>query len=132
MKPLLDTHVLIWWLEGHERLPNAHARIIDDAVADGGPLYLSAISLWEVATLVSLGRIQLIRPVREWLEMASSPPLVRLAPLTPTVAAEVAALPDSFHRDPGDRIIVATARVLGATVLTCDRRIIDSGLVATV
>ena len=64
--------------------------------------------------------------------MASSPPLVRLAPLTPTVPSEVAALPDTFHRDPGDRIIVATARVLGATVLTCDHRIIDSGLVATV
>jgi PIN domain nuclease of toxin-antitoxin system len=132
MKHLLDTHVLVWWLEGSDRLLPQHARIIDDAIAAGGTLHLSAISLWEVATLVSLGRVQLTRPVREWLEMASAPPLVALAPLTPTVAAEVAALPDSFHRDPGDRIIVATARVLGATVLTCDRRIRESGLVHVV
>jgi PIN domain nuclease of toxin-antitoxin system len=128
MKHLLDTHVLVWWLEGSDRLTSQHTRIIDDAVAAGGTLHLSAIRLWEVTTLVSLGRVQLTRPLREWLEMASARPLVALAPLTPTAAAEVAALPDSFHRDPGDRIIVATARVLGATVLTCDRRIRESGL----
>jgi PIN domain nuclease of toxin-antitoxin system len=46
------------------------------------------------------------------------------------VAAEVAGLPDSFHRDPADRIIVSTARVLGATLLTRDQRIQDSGLVS--
>ena len=124
--------MLVWWLEGHDRLPPEHAEIIDEAAATGGELWVSAISLWEVAMLVSLGRLQLLRPLREWLEMAVSPPLVRLAALTPAVAAEVAGLPDSFHRDPGDRVIVATARVLGATVLTRDHRIIDCGLVRTV
>jgi len=57
---------------------------------------------------------------------------VRRCGISPAVAAEVAALPDSFHRDPADRILVATARVQGATLLTQDERIIRSGLVATV
>jgi PIN domain nuclease of toxin-antitoxin system len=57
---------------------------------------------------------------------------VRRCGISPAVAAEVAALPDSFHRDPADRILVATARIQGATLLTQDERIIRSGLVATV
>jgi PIN domain nuclease of toxin-antitoxin system len=57
---------------------------------------------------------------------------VRRCGISPAVAAEVAALPDSFHRDPADRILVATARIQGATLLTQDERIIKSGLVATV
>jgi len=71
-------------------------------------------------------------PLRDWLEQAVTLPLVQLISITPAIAAEVAALPDSFHRDPADRILVASARVLGVTLLTQDRRIIDSGLVQTI
>jgi PIN domain nuclease of toxin-antitoxin system len=87
--------------------------------------------LWEIATLHSLARIRLSIPLREWLEVAVSPPLVLRVGTTPAIAAEVAALPDSFHRDPADRIIVATARVVGATVLTRDERILGAKLVPT-
>ena len=83
---------------------------------------------WEVATLHNLGRVEFDLPLRDWLERATAPPLVRRLAITPAVAAEVAALPDTFHRDPADRIIVATARVTGATILTRDDRIRDSGL----
>jgi PIN domain nuclease of toxin-antitoxin system len=69
--------------------------------------------------------------LREWLEAAVAPPLVRRVSISPAVAAEVAILPDSFHRDPADRIIVASARTSGATLLTQDRRIIEAGLVET-
>ena len=62
-------------------------------------------------------------------EAATAPPLVERVPLTRAIAAGVAALPDTFHRDPADRIIVATAQVLGATLLTLDRRIAASGIV---
>lgn len=79
----------------------------------------------------SLGRIQLAVPLREWLEKAVAPPLVRRQGISPAVAAELAALPASFHRDPADGILVATARVMGATLLTQDRRIVDSGMAAT-
>lgn len=105
--------------------------IIDSATADE-PLWVSDITLWEIATLSSLGRIQLHLPLREWLEKATAPPLVQRFPINPAVAAEVATLPDTFHRDPADRIIVASAKVLGAVLLTQDRRIIDAGLVPTV
>ena len=78
-----------------------------------------------------LRRIRLALPLREWLAKAVAPPLVRRHSISPAIAAEVAALPDSFHRDSADRILVGTARVLGATLLTNDHHIVDSGLVAT-
>ena len=130
MKALLDTHVLVYWMEGARELRPAHrARI--EAASDAEPLLVSDISLWEVASLVGLGRIRPRLPLRDWLEAAVAPPLVRRVSMSPAVAAEVAALPGSFHRDPADRIIVASARATGATLLTQDRRIIDAGIVDT-
>lgn len=131
MKALLDTHVLIYWLNRDRRVTRRQRSVLKAGTVDD-PLWVSDISLWEIATLVNLGRIELRRPVRDWLEAAMAPPLVRRVSISPAVAAEVAALPDTFHRDPGDRIIVASARVIGATVLTLDRRIIEAGLVPTV
>jgi PIN domain nuclease of toxin-antitoxin system len=93
---------------------------------------VSDISLWEVATLVSLGRLEVTMPLREWLENAAAPPLVQRCPISPAVAAAVAALPNDFHRDPADRLIVATAQVHGATLLTRDKRIVGAKLVPTV
>ncbi len=130
MTALLDTHILIWWLQGDGPLSQAQRRVLESANADA-PLRVSDISLWEIATLHSLRRIRLSLPLREWLAKAVAPPLVRRHGISPAIAAEVAALPDSFHRDPADRILVATARVVGATLLTHDRHIVDSGLVAT-
>ena len=92
---------------------------------------VSDISLWEVATLHDLGRIRLAMPVREWLDRATAAPLVRRQGISPAIAAELTVIPNSFHRDPADRILVATARVLGATLLTQDRRIAESGLLET-
>lgn len=130
MKPLLDTHVLIYWIGGRE-LSKSHRRVIDKATEEK-PLWVCDISLWEVATLFELGRIELDLPLRDWMERATAPPLVQRTSITPAIAAEVASLPDSFHRDPADRIIVSTARVLGATLLTQDRRIIDAKIVPVV
>lgn len=130
MKALLDTHVLIWWFENSDRLPREHKRVIGSA-GPSRPLLLSEISLWEIAVLQELNRIRLSLPLREWLERASAPPLVERCGISPAVAAEVASLPSTFPRDPADRIIAATARVFGATILTCDRRIIEAGIVPT-
>jgi PIN domain nuclease of toxin-antitoxin system len=125
---LLDTHILLWWFLDQDRLSEAQRGLLEQAEGVG-PLCVSDISLWEIATLVSLKRVVLTLPVRTWLERATAPPLVRRVGLSPVVAGELAALPDSFHRDPADRIIVATGRVLGATLLTRDSRIIDSDLI---
>ena len=130
MTALLDTHVLIWWLNDRMQLSPRQREVVEAATPDG-PVFVSDISLWEVAMLATLGRIRLALPLREWLDKAVAPPLVRRQGISPAVATEVAALPDSFHRDPADRILVATARVLGATLLTNDRRIVDASLTPT-
>ena len=127
---LLDTHVLIWWLNDLTRLSPQQREVVEAASPDA-PMHVSDISLWEVAMLQSLGRIRLALPLREWLDRAVAPPLVRRHGISPAIAAEMAALPDSFHRDPADRVLVATARVLGATLLTSDRRIADASLTPT-
>ncbi|HUP43498.1 MAG TPA: type II toxin-antitoxin system VapC family toxin [Thermoanaerobaculia bacterium] len=130
MKVLLDTHVLLWWFTPGGSLSKAHRQAIDEADADH-PLWVSEITLWEIATLQSLGRIRLHLALRDWLERATAPPLVRRIGITPAIAAEVAGLPDRFHRDPADRILVSTAKVLGATLATADDRILEAGLVPT-
>jgi PIN domain nuclease of toxin-antitoxin system len=130
MKALLDTHVLLWWLSENPHLSAAQAAILEAADAEN-PLWVSEITLWEIATLYSLGRIEIHLPLRDWFQQAISPPLIRTCGITPAIAAEVAHLPDSFHRDPADRVLVATARVLSATLLTQDRRIQDANLVPT-
>jgi len=122
---LLDTHVLLWWVGGNKRLSRAQKRVIESASAER-PLLVAQISQWEIATLVSLGRINLDRPLRDWLEAAMAAPLVQTVGITPAVAAEVASLPSTFHGDPANRLIVATARVMGATLLTADQRIVDA------
>jgi PIN domain nuclease of toxin-antitoxin system len=131
VKYLLDTHVLIYWLEGKARLSREQKRIVGRAGASS-PLLISDITLWEIATLYELGRIRLRVPLRDWLEAAASPPLVERVGISPAIAADVAVLPPTFHRDPVDRILVATARVCAAVLLTNDTRIIESGIVRTV
>ena len=130
MKALLDTHILLWWHGDRGRLSREQQDVIAAAGVDS-PLEISDISLWEVAMLYNLGRIRLTIPLREWLDKAVAAPLVRRHGISPAVAAELASLPDSFHRDPADRILVATTRVLGATLLTRDKRIIEAELVDT-
>jgi PIN domain nuclease of toxin-antitoxin system len=130
LRYLLDTHVLLWWFDGSPRLPVSYEPLIRNPNPEA-PLWVSDITLWEIAMLVELKRIALRMPLRDWLEAATAPPLVRRIGISPAVAAEVAALPETFHRDPADRILVATARVLGATLLTQDRRIVDAGIVST-
>jgi len=128
MNALLDTHILLYWFSDISRLSPAQADVLQQATPEA-PLWVSDITLWEIAILFSLGRIQLNLPLRDWLETATAPPLVQRVAISPAVAAGVAALPDSFHRDPADRLIVASAQILGATLLTQDRRMIEADLV---
>lgn len=125
---LLDTHVLLYWIGKSPKLSSAQREVLESATPET-PLYISDITFWEIATLRSLKRIAVQGDSRSWLGEITAPPLVERLNISPAVAAEVAALP--FHRDPGDRVIVASARVHGATLLTQDRRIIDAGLVRT-
>lgn len=125
---LLDTHAWIWWMDRDPRLGRAALDSLDASLAWDRPL-LSDISLWEVATLVERGRLSFSIGLRDWLDAAAHPRTVRVVPITSDVAAAVAALPSTFHRDPADRVIVATARVLGVPLLTFDKLILQSRLV---
>ena len=125
--PLLDTHAWLWWIGRDPRLRRAALVGLDGLPADERP-YLSDISLWEAAMLAEQGRITLSPSIGEWLEAAAHPRSVRVVPITSAIAAETAALPASFHRDPADRVIVATSRALGLPLLTYDRQILRSGL----
>ena len=127
--PLLDTHAWIWWIEQDPRLGARAIEILDRLPRDSRP-YLCDISLWEVATLVERGRLGLDVSLEDWLEAAAHPRSVRVLPITPAIARATAALPDSFHRDPADRLIVATSRVHKIPVLTHDDGIRRSRLAA--
>ena len=123
---VLDTHVWIWLVAGDPTLPAGARDAIEAAAADGSVL-VPAISVWEVALLESRGRIVLDRPRTQWVSEALAAPGLALAPLTPEVAVESCRLPAPFHDDPADRMIVATARAAGATLVTRDKRILDYG-----
>jgi PIN domain nuclease of toxin-antitoxin system len=126
--PVLDTHAWVAWMIGGSDLPAATRDALDGLTPEMRP-YLSAISLWEVAMLVDLGRLSLSMPLVEWLSIAAHPRTVKLVPITPAIAAGTAALPSAFHRDPADRIIVATCLALDAPLLTHDKLIMRSRLV---
>ena len=130
-KVLLDTHVLLWWFGDGGDLSRKQRRILDGARPDA-PLLVSDISLFEIALLHQRGRIRLDMALREWLERATAAPLVSRCSISPAVAAETCALPQGFVRDPADRLIAATARVHDASLMTCDRSIIESGAVRTI
>ena len=128
MTPVLDTHAWIWWVHADERLGASTLAALDALPADQRPA-ISAISLWEVATLVERGRLDVGTRLDRWLGHAADPRTVQVLPITAAVATEVAELPSAFQRDPADRLIVATCRALGRPLVTHDRAILDSRLV---
>jgi PIN domain nuclease of toxin-antitoxin system len=122
---LLDTHCWLWAQLGvPRRLSRTAVAAIRDAESTGA-LRISMISIWEVAMLEKRGRIALPRNIRSWIDEALKQPGVSIAPLTPEIAIESVHLPGDLHGDPADRILVATARVLGATLLTKDARLLQ-------
>ena len=129
--PLLDTHIWVWWVLGDARLKPRDQKWLDGLSVDERP-FVCAISLWEVAMLVNLGRLELDVSLEDWFRSAAHPRSVRIVPLTPDIACEVAQLPDSFHRDPADRIIIASCRVLDLSLMSYDKRLRSSRLAALV
>lgn len=128
MKLLLDTHVWIWWVLGEKSLAAGVQRRLD-AMAGRRELALSAMSLWEAQILHSRGRLQVPPAFDEWLATATRPEIITVLPVDLKVVLAVDALPESFHGDPADRCIVATARLLGLPLATRDQRIRRSGAV---
>jgi PIN domain nuclease of toxin-antitoxin system len=118
---VLDTHIWVWWVHDDPQLPPAYKTCIQ--AHEAGGLGVSAISCWEIAKLVEYSRLTLPLPVGEWLDQALAYPGIRLLELTAQIAVESTQLPGSFHRDPADQIIVATARIYAWPLVTLDQRI---------
>jgi len=124
MRYLLDTHVWVWMHSFPEMLSDASRDVLQDP-GDSDELLLSPISLWEVCKLVEKGRISLFQDLEAWMAAALETPLLRLAPLDLPVFLRSTTLPQPFHNDPADQMIVATARLHDATIITRDRLIRD-------
>ena len=122
MKVLLDTHFWLWWLLGSDRL-TVRERIALDRLAARAGLRLAAVSLWEAQMLHAKGRLVLDRPFDVWIREASSAAVIEILPLDVEVVIALASLPASFHGDPADRLIVATARAHRIPLATHDRAI---------
>jgi PIN domain nuclease of toxin-antitoxin system len=125
MRIVLDTHIWIWLAEDIQ-LSDATFNRIDEA-ARNGQVLVPAICMWEVALLKAKGRLTIEEDVLSWLNRALSFTGIELCPLTPAIAARSYNLPGTFHDDPADRMIVATAIVEDAVLLTRDDSILKYG-----
>ena len=122
MRTLLDTHAWLWWVSEDRRLSfRAKAAIEKSQQADD--LWVSLISIWELAKKVEKEQLVLDRPLDQWLDEAAALPGLHLADLTRPILVESCQLPRPFPGDPADQIIVATARREAAVVVTKDRKI---------
>ena len=130
MKLLLDTHVLLWWLDASPEFPEPFRDRIERALQSGEMLGVSAISLWEIAKLFERGRLELDLALDEVLQVVESHPSVRVLPLTAQIAAESTRLGRTFPKDPADQLIAATARCHELRLLTADEGIRRSKVVA--
>ena len=118
MKYLLDTHSLIWYFENSFRLPSKTKKIIDDS---GNAIYLCTVSLWEIAIKINSGKLELRLPFEEFLDEVRKRDF-ELLQIKEEHLKRLAALP-LLHRDPFDRMLVATAMVENLTILTVDENI---------
>jgi PIN domain nuclease of toxin-antitoxin system len=117
---LLDTHTWIWWVDDPTRLSESANVAIDEAIATRG-VYISSISVWEVAILVQKGRLQLTMDVDDWVAHTEMLPFVTFVPISNRIAIKSVRL--LIHPDPADRMIIATALGLGVPIVTKDRKI---------
>ena len=127
---LLDTHVLVWAVADSKRLSRRAAAAIRKARAEEEGLAIAAITVWELAALVARGRIQAYGTVEASVRLLIEGVIVK--PLTAEIAALATQFPDDYPRDPADRLIGATARAEGLSLITRDEMIRRSPLLRTI
>jgi PIN domain nuclease of toxin-antitoxin system len=121
---LLDTHTWIWWNMSPQNLSSRVKNIISD-IDSYDEMLLSAISPWEFCKLLEKKRLGISCNPKDWISIALDMPKLRLVPLSPMISYYSTVLPQPFHSDPADQIIVATAREENATLLTKDEKILS-------
>ena len=127
---LLDTHVVIRWLIDAKRLSRGQTRALEQAVQRTEPVALSAITLLEIAVLVTEGKLAFKSGLNDFFNDLQGNPVFRVLPLSYEIALEVASL--GPLKDPADRAIIATARIHRLRLVTSDQRIIESNLVPVI
>jgi PIN domain nuclease of toxin-antitoxin system len=120
---LLDTHIALWLDSGNDRLRPQTRALADRCWHDGGAILISAITVWEIALLVDTGRIELDVPIEAWVDRFLDRPGVECVPLSHRAAARSYQLHHLEHRDPADRLLIATAIDLACPLVTYDERI---------
>jgi PIN domain nuclease of toxin-antitoxin system len=123
---LLDTHAAVWITEGLP-LASAATEAINATYRAGSMIYISAITAWEIGLLVARNRIGLSARPERWFQKLLAIPGVKLADLTPDLLIASSFLPGEPPRDPADRIILATARDIGAILITRDSLLLKYG-----
>ena len=128
---LLDTHVVVWAAIEHKRLSRVAEAALRSARAGGG-LAMASISLWEMASLFARGRIETYGTIEASVRQVIETVGVVVKPITQEIAILAAQFPESYPRDPADRLIGATARAEGIALITQDERIRSSPLLRTI
>jgi PIN domain nuclease of toxin-antitoxin system len=121
---VLDTHAWVWWISSPEELSRKAMQAID-AAANHSAIYVSAISVWEVSLLILHRRIQLTMDIADWIARCEALPFLTFVPVDNLIALKANRLTDYANKDPADRMIIATAILLGGTVITKDRKILN-------
>ncbi|MFZ4796921.1 MAG: type II toxin-antitoxin system VapC family toxin [Bacteroidia bacterium] len=116
---LIDTHIFIWFATNNNQLKQKYKQLLEEE----SEIFISIISCWEIAKLVEYKRLVLTIPISEWLNIALESSNVKILPLDLPIILDATNLPDNFHKDPADQLIVATSRVLGINLLTEDEKI---------
>jgi PIN domain nuclease of toxin-antitoxin system len=120
---LLDTHTWLWGVEDSTRLGRRARQLLASAGRQDA-LRISPVSIFEVTALHTRGRLRLGHSAEQWVREALAQEGLRLAELTPGIATDAGSLPRNALPDPIDRLLVATSRQLGATLVTADTRIL--------
>jgi len=128
---LLDTHIWLWLLHNPSQLSEKALSAIY-AEQNQDSLLISAISVWEIAVKVSLGKLTIPLPIDEWYQLAQSHSGIIVEPLSPMDAIASSLLPEPFHKDPADRILVAIARRYQIPLVSCDSKILNYSHVETI
>jgi PIN domain nuclease of toxin-antitoxin system len=128
---VLDTHVLVWWLADSQKLSPAARRIIKDAAADS-EVAISAISVFEISTLIRRGRLQLAIDPDQWFAALCTLPELAIEPVSAEIAWIAGTFDPALPGDPADRIITATAGSLGARLITADEKLRATAPVETI
>ena len=128
---VLDTHAWVWFVSNPELLSKAAKKAIDASMGQKG-IFISSISAWEVALLAAKKRLKLTIDVTDWIGKSERLPFFQFIPVDNSVAVKSVNLPQPFHKDPADRIIIATAITVGAPLVTKDKKLLDYPHVETI